>query len=83
MFEVVKLSPDHKMKKFHLITRFHHFNILDKTRSAKVTATRFSREIRDFKIQWRDGNENVASKKWICVLSVFIAIISTHLLCQM
>ena len=36
---------------------------------------------KDFKIQQRDGNESVA-KKWIWVLSVFIAIIPTHLLRQ-
>ena len=36
---------------------------------------------KDFKIQQRDSNESVA-KKWIWVLSVFIAIIPTHLLRQ-
>ena len=36
---------------------------------------------RDFKIQQPDGRENDA-KKWICILSVFIAIIPTHLLYQ-
>ena len=36
--------------------------------------------MRDFKIKRRDSNESV--KKWICVLSVFIAIIPTYLLCQ-
>ena len=41
-----------------------------------------SQAIRDFKIERRDGNENV-TQKWICVLSVFITIIPTHLLCQM
>ena len=34
--------------------------------------------IRDFKMQRRDGNENVALRS-----SFFIAIIPTHLLCQM
>ena len=38
---------------------------------------------RDFKIQRRDGNEGTSLKKWICVLSVFVAIIPTYLLCQM
>ena len=35
--------------------------------------------IMDLKIERRDGNENV-TQKWICVLSVFITIIPTHLL---
>ena len=38
--------------------------------------------IREFKIQRPNSKEDVA-KKWICVLSFFIAIISTHLPCQM
>ena len=36
---------------------------------------------RDFKIWGRNGRKTLY-KKWICVLSVFIAIIFTHLLCQ-
>ena len=38
--------------------------------------------IMDLKIKRRDGKENV-TQKWIFVLSVFITIIPTHLLCQM
>ena len=36
---------------------------------------------RDFKIWGRNGRKTLY-KKWICVLSIFIAIIFTHLLCQ-
>ena len=34
----------------------------------------------DFMIQRRDSNENVSKKYKVCVISVFIAIIPTHLL---
>jgi len=47
-----------------------------------VVAAIIIRDFRGFKIQRRNGNEN-ALKKLIRVLSFFIAIIPTHLLCQM
>ena len=45
---------------------------------AHVLRIKLKVPIRDFKIQRRDSNENIT-----CVLSVFIAIIPTYLLCQM
>ena len=63
--------------KFHLNWSFY---------GATTYCTFFSQlcpwKSRDFKIQQHDSNKNV-TQKWIYVLSVFIAIIPAHFLCQM
>ena len=60
----VKPSHDHKMIKLPAFDNlFRHKDILAenaKTRSKMATAIAFSRQNRDFKIQRRGGNDNVA-----------------------
>ena len=47
-----------------------------------MSLVRFDPSIRDFQIQWRDGNENVAYKVNLRSISPYRNIIPTQLLCQ-